>query len=180
MSVYYPTGCDDLVPAHYCDSCESPELGRIRSVAFIKNTLTFSDPSSPTEWEAGFASGEIFLIPFTNGTYDGGAEVESPGYGDQATRITGYNFQVTYNDPNYRNNCDFYNALKDSRQYKFAFRTETQIHLTDTTVSVIPKNPVTDDVNSAVVWSVTVKWAGKELPCPVDVPEGIFDECVSL
>lgn len=180
MSVYYPTGCDALVPSHYCDSCESPELGRVSSVAFIKNTFTFTDPTSAAEWQAGFAAGDIFLIPFTNGTFDGGAEVEGPGFGRQATRITGYNFQVVYQDPNYRNNCEFYNAMKNSRAYKFAFATQTQIHLTDVVVSVIPKNPVQDDPSSVVTWSVTVKWSGQDLPCPVDVPEGIFDACVAL
>lgn len=180
MSVYYPSGCDDLIPAHICDPCEAIEQGRIRSVAFIKSTVSFTDPSDPAEWEAAFAAGDIILIPNTKGTFDGGAEVEAPGYGDQATRLTGYNFQAQYQDPNYRQNCAFYNALKTSRQYKFAYRTETQIHITDTVVQVIPKNPVQEDPNSEVVWDVLVKWSGKDVPCPYDVPDGIFDACVAL
>ena len=179
MSVYYPSGCDALIPDHICDPCEEIELGRIRSVAFIKNTFAFTDPSDPTEWEAGFAAGDIILIPQTKGNFDGGAEVEAPGYGDQATRLTGYNFQAQYQDPNYRLNCAFYNALKNSRQYKFAYRTQTQIHITDTTVQVIPKNPVQDDTTKEVVWDVIVKWSGSNLPCPYHVPAGILDECVA-
>lgn len=177
MSVYYPTGCDDTIPAHVCDPCEAIELGRIRSVAFIKTTFDFVDPSDPTEWQTGFANGDIILIPQTKGTFDGGAEVEAPGYGDQSTRLTGYNFQAQYQDPNYRQNCTFYNTLKNSRAYKFAYRTETQIHISDNTVQVIPKNPVQDDTNTEVVWDVIVKWSGKDLPCPFDVPPSIFDEC---
>lgn len=179
MSVYYPTGCDALVPAHYCDTCEEPELGRVSSVAFIKSTFAFTDPSDPTEWEAGFAAGDIILIPLTKGTFDGGAEVETPGYGRQATRLTGYNFQAQYQDPNYRLNCAFYNAMKNSRQYKFAYATSTQIHLSDVVVQVIPKNPVQDDVTSEVVWDVIVKWSHTDLPCPYDLPAGIFDSCVA-
>lgn len=177
MSVYYPTGCDDLVPAHVCDPCEAIEQGRVRSVAFIKNTFDFVDPSNPVEWRAGFLAGDIIIIPQTKGTFDGGSEVESPGYGDQATRLTGYNFQAQYQDPNYKNNCTFYNTLKNSRAYKFAYRTQTQIHITTTTVQVIPKNPVQEDTTSEVVWDVLVKWSGNDLPCPYDVPETIFDEC---
>jgi len=180
MSVYYPTGCDTDVPSHYCDSCEAPELGRVSSIAFIKNTFSFTDITNPVEWQTGFAAGDIVLIPMTKGTFDGGSEVEVPGYGRQATRLVGYNFQLQYQDPNYRGNCNFYNALKRSRAYKVAYATETQIHISDTTVSVIPKNPVQDDVNSEVVWDVIVKWAGFDSPCPFDIPEGIFDECVAL
>lgn len=179
MSVYYPTGCDALVPDHYCDTCEAVENGRVSSVAFIKQTFAFVDPTDPTEWQAGFAAGDIILIPFTRGTFDGGSEIESAGYGRQATRLNGYNFQAQYQDPNYRQNCNFYNALKNSRQYKFAYATSTQIHLTDSVVSVIPKNPVTDDTTSDVVWDVLVKWSGLDLPCPFDQPAGIFDQCVA-
>lgn len=179
MSVYYPSDCDALIPDHICDPCEEIELGRVRSVAFIKNTFEFTDPSSPTEWEVGFANGDIILIPQTKGTFDGGSEVEAPGYGDQATRLTGYNFQAQYQDPNYRLNCNFYNAIKNSRQYRFAYRTETQIHITNKVVQVIPKNPVQDDTTTEVVWDVIVKWSDKDLPCPFNVPEGIFDACVA-
>lgn len=178
MAIYYPSGCDDLVPEHVCDPCEEIEQGRIRSVAFIKTTFEFTDPSDPTEWQTGFASGDIILIPATKGTFDGGSEVEGPGYGDQVTRLQGYNFVLQYQDPNYKTNCVFYNTLKASRLYKAAYRTSSQIHLIDTTVQVVPKNPVTDDVNGEVVWDVLVKWAGKDLPCPYDAPPGIFDECV--
>lgn len=180
MSVYYPTGCDDLVPAHYCDTCEETEKGRVSSIAYIKNTFSFVDKTNPTEWQAGFASGDIILIPFTKGTFDGGAEVETAGYGRQVTRLTGYNFQLQYQDPNYRSNCNFYNALKNSRSYFVAYFTETQGHMSDNEVQVIPKNPVQDDPNSEVVWDVIVKWAGTDLPCPFDTPAGIFDACVAV
>ena len=179
MAVYYPASCDDLVGDHYCDPCEDVEQGRVRSVAFIKTTFTFTDPSDPLEWEAGFASGDIILIPQTRGNFDGGTEVESTGFGNQATRLTGYNFQVQFQDPNYKQNCAFYNALKKSRQYKFAYRTSTQIHMVDYTVQAIPKNPVQDDLATDVVWDVLVKWQGADVPCPHDAPPGIFDACVA-
>lgn len=178
MSIYYPAGCDANIPDHVCDPCEPIEQGRVRSMAFFKKSFSFIDPSNPVEWQTGFDNGDIILIPQTKGTFDGGAEVEAPGYGDQVTRLTGYNFQIQYQDPNYKTNCNFYNALKASRDYKAAYRTSSQIHIIDATVQVIPKNPVTDDVNSEVVWDVLVKWSGADVPCPFDVPPGIFDQCV--
>jgi hypothetical protein len=178
MSIYYPQGCDADIPDHVCDPCEEIEQGRLRSVAFIRKTVAFTDPSNPVEWQTYFDNGDIILIPQTKGTFDGGAEVEAPGYGDQATRLTGYNFQAQFQDPNYKLNCNFYNSLKNSRDFKFAYRTSTQIHMVDTVVQAIPKNPVTDDINGEVVWDVLVKWSGKDLPCPFDVPPTIFDACV--
>jgi len=40
--------------------------------------------------------------------------------------------------------------------------------------------PVCHSVASEVVWDVLVKWGGTDLPCPFDLPEGIFDECAAL
>jgi len=143
-------------------------------VAFIKDTFEFTDPEDPNEWEAGIASKDIIIVNKTNGSFDGGSEVEGPGYGDQSTELLGYNFVATFNDPNYKNNADFYNAIKRSSNYRFAYKSETMVHLTTKTVSVVPKNPVADDINSSVVWNVTVKWAEEDLPIPYTSPAGVF------
>jgi hypothetical protein len=173
-AVYYPSGCAASVPDHYCNPCETPEHGRVRSVAFIASDFEFTNPSDPNEWEDGVANKKIIIIPETNGSFDGGSEVETPGYGDQQTKLVGYNFQLTYNDPNYKLNADFYNAIKLSRSYRLAYRTETLVHLTENTVSVVPKNPVTEDLTSEVVWNVLVKWSEGNLPVPYAVPPGVF------
>jgi hypothetical protein len=178
MSIYYPEGCDASVPDHICDPCAVPEHGRVRSIAFIKSSFSFADPTDPTEWVTGIDNRDIIVIPEVLGSFDGGAPVEGPGYGDQATKVTGYNFSLLFKDPNYRENCAFYNGIKNARNYKVAYRTETQIHISDNTVSVVPKNPVTEDLASEVVWDVEVKFAQADLPCPVDTPAGIFDQCL--
>jgi hypothetical protein len=64
--------------------------------------------------------------------------------------------------------------LKRSSNWRFAYKTENFVHLTTKTVSVVPKNPVTDDINSDVVWNVTVKWAEEDLPIPYTTPAGVF------
>jgi len=174
-AIYYPSGCDQAIPNHYCNDCERTEKARVRGVAFIANDFSFNNPSDPDEWEAGIAAKKIIVIPKTNGTFDGGSEVEGTGYGDQQTKLNGYNFQAVYNDPNYKFNADFYNALKNSRNYKFAFRSETQTHLTEVTVQAIPKNPIAEDLTAEVVWNVTVKWSDDDLPVPFDTPVGIFE-----
>lgn len=174
-SIYYPSGCASSVPDHYCNECEPAEHGRVRSVAFIANDFEFTDPSDPTEWQVGIADKKIIVIPQTNGSFDGGTEVEAPGYGDQQTKLVGYNFVLTYNDPNYKLNADFYNGVKLSRNFKFAYRTEKLTHIVEPTVQVVPKNPVAEDLTSEVVWNVLVKWSDEDLPVPYETPAGIFD-----
>src|SRR6478735_8188976 len=94
--IYYPTGCDANIPPHYCNNCEKIEKARIRSVAFVAKDWVFSNPEDPNEWEDGIAQKKIIVIPRTNGSFDGGSEVESAGYGDQSTNLDGYNFQAVY------------------------------------------------------------------------------------
>jgi len=171
--VYYPAGCAAEIGDHYCNDCEDFESGRVSLVAFISSDFAFNDPTNRNEWVAGIQAKQIIIIPKTSGAFDGGSEVETPGYGRQATQLTGYNFVLTYNDPNYKFNADFYNAIKRSSNYKLAFGTETLIHLTETTVSIVPKNPVVDDVTSRVVWVVAVKWADDDLPVPYTMPAGL-------
>lgn len=180
MAIYYPSGCDEQVPDHVCDPCEAKEKARIGSVAYVKNSFAFVDITSPTEWQAGIESGDIIIIPSVRGSFDGGSPVESTGYGRQSTNLTGYNFIATYQDPNYKSNANFYNSLKYSRIYRFAYVTETQVHLSDATVSVVPTNPVTENTTDDVTWNVQVKWAGGDLPVPYDAPAGIFDECFAV
>lgn len=178
--IYYPAGCESQIPDHVCDPCEAREKGRIGSVAYIKKEFEFTDPSNPEEWRTGIEAGDIIIIPEVTGSFDGGSEVEGPGYGRQATSLIGYNFTSNFKDPNYKNNCDFYNGLKNSRAWRYAYVTETQVHLTTNPVVSIPKNPVTEELNSDVVWDVTVKWSDSNLPCPFPKPAGIFDECFSV
>lgn len=172
-SVYYPAGCETEVGEHYCNPCDEIEHARVRSVGFIKSTA-FTDPSDPTEWEAAVATGDITVIPEVTGTFNGGDPVESAGYGDQATKITGYNFELAFKDPSYANNAAFYNALKRSRGYRVAFRTENYIHISTNTVTVIPKNPISENLTDEVVWDVLVKFSQGDLPEPFATPPGIF------
>lgn len=173
MAITYPEDCEEEL-THTCDECEDPELARLRGVAFLDKDFAFSNPSSYTEWFNGIASGDIIIIPFTRGSFDGGTPKEIQGYGDQASKLIGYDYSATYFDPNYAVNRDFYNAIKRNRNKKFAFKTETLVHVTEVPCQVIPKAPVVDDITGEVVWEVMVKWSDDELPDPYTAPDGIF------
>lgn len=180
MSVYYPTtncGSGGILTTYSCNDCPDIEFGRVSGWAFIKTSFSFVDPSNSTEWNTGIANGDIIVIGKTQGSFDGGTPQELPGYGRSEFTYGQSSFVLTFRDPNYKNNCDFYNQVKGASNYKGAYVTSSQVHLINTPVSASVKNPVSDDLKSHVVWEVTVKWADYDTPCPYDVPEGIFDTC---
>ena len=166
-----------MIPTYSCSDCPEYEYGRIRSAFYYKNSFSFVDPTNPSEWDAGIASGDIIVIWETQGSYDGGTTSELTGFGDREFTNGGTSHVLTYKDPNYAENCDFYNAMRGSSNYAFGFRTSSKIHLTGAPVTASPKNPVADDLKSNVVWEVTVKWQNPDSPCPYDTPDGIFTSC---
>ena len=181
MSVYYPSdsGCGSggAIPTYSCNPCPSYEYGRIRSVAFVKSTFSFTDPTNPTEWTTGIDNGDIIVIWQTQGSYDGGTTSELAGFGDSEFTNGGTSHVLNFKDPNYLENCDFYTQLKYSSEYSVAFRTSSAVHLANAPVTITPKNPVADDLKSNVVWDVTLKWQNPDSPCPYTTPAGIFDRC---
>ena len=178
--LYYPSSCDEDIPAHSCSDCpDNQEHGRIRGVAYIHKSYTFADPTDPTEWQSAIAAGKVIIIPKTNGSYDGGTPIEGPGYGDQESTNLGSRFSAVYKDPNYAGNVTFYNVLKRSRNWKFCYLTETKLRITRKTVTVFPKDPVQDDITSLVEWEVTVKWMDTQFGEAFDIPDGIFECFIS-
>jgi hypothetical protein len=109
-----------------------------------------------------------------NGTYDGGTPVEAPGYGDLENTISGYRHVVQYKDPNFKQNAEFYNAIKRSRSWVPAIRLETQTLLFEKPATIIPKAPVTEDLNSDVVFDVELRISQPDIPVPFDTPPDIF------
>jgi hypothetical protein len=172
---YYPDTCDSAIPSHNCDPCADREHGRIQAVAYVKDSYTFLDPESATEWELAIQNGDVILIPAVHGSLPEPSEKLGTGYGKATETLLGFEYALQYFDPNYAENCDFYNALKRSQGYKLMYKTETLGHLTDVTVTVIPKQPVEDDLNAEVVWVVTVKWKDSDHPCPFVFPESVLE-----
>lgn len=184
MSVYYPSdsgcGTGGVVPTYSCNPCPAYEYGRIRSAAFIKISYLGAlliDPTNPTIWTTGVDNLDIIPIWQTQGSYDGGTTSELAGFGDSEFVNGGTSHILNFKDPNYLENCDFYNQIKYSSEYTVAFRTSSAVHIAQAPVNITPKNPVADDLKSNVVWDVTVKWQYADSPCPFTTPAGIFDRC---
>lgn len=180
---YYPSdNCGgEAVPAYSCAPCVTYEYGRIRSFAFIKTTFIDSliaDPENHSLWMGGIDSGDIVPVWKTKGTYDGGSTAENPGFGDSATSNGNTTHILTFDDPNYTENCDFYNNIRNSSAYSGAYRTSDHLHFIDAPLTITPKNPVQDDINSFVTWNVQVKWTDPDSPCPVTYDTAAFDQCI--
>lgn len=176
MGSYYPSTCNP-VNQHNCDPCETQELGRIRSAFFVSNSFTFTDETDPTEWAAGIASGDIFIIPETHGEVSLPSPKMGAGFGETVEQLLAYDFSAKYFDPNFSSNCEWYNTIKKNRNFKFGWRTSSKCYISTKTVTIIPGYQVVDDLTGLVTWEVAIKWQGADLSCPFNTPEGIFDEC---
>lgn len=153
------------------------EHARVRSAGFVKKSYLAAlqaDPTDPSLWVTGINNRDIIIIPEVSGTYDGGAPVEGPGYGDQTSSFAGYNHTLNFKDPNYKQNAAFWNAIKYSREWVPVWRTETQTSIADVAAQIIPKAPVSENLTDDVVWDVEVKFTQPDIPVPFDTPEGIF------
>jgi hypothetical protein len=170
--------CDVEIEDPFCDECgEETEAGRVRSVAFLNETAytaVKADPIDETIWEAQVTAGNIKVIPNVRGSFDGGTPVKVDGYGDQKEKVIGYDCVLNFSDPVYGSNYPFYNSLAGRSSQYMAYRTESKTHLSEAKVTAAPKNPVEEDINSNVVWSVEVTWRQKNLVKPFDTPVGIF------
>jgi hypothetical protein len=146
------------------------EQGGVRGGAFIHASYIPRDAggliSRQVEhidwWETGIGDGKIFVVPKTRGTFDGGSPATSPGYGDLAEITTGKTFTAVMSDPDHRENEGFYAAMADAPgTYHVAWRTGNEMRISDTTVNIDPADNTEEDLNSQVVWAVTVTWNQK-------------------
>lgn len=177
MSIYYP-GCDDTITAPDCSDCPAKELGRVRSIWFQKTSYTFADITDPAEWQTAICNGDVIVFPYTKGSL-AIAPTLSDGFGNVDQTLDSYAFTLSIMEPNYKNNCGFWNSIKRSNSYKVGYRTETSIHLSSVAATVIPTAPIADDVKSKVIWTAEIRFVQEDNPCPIDMPVGTFDRCIA-
>ncbi len=128
MSIYYPSSScgGGSIPDYYCNPCLDSsviEYGRVRSIALIKNTYIatlLANPTSSSVWSTGINNADIIVIYQTQGSYDGGTTAELTGFGDSVTYNGNTTHILTYKDPFAADNCDFYNAIRNSTDYTIA------------------------------------------------------------
>jgi len=177
-SIYYP-GCEEEdLPFYTCDPCEDFEGSRVRSVFFVTASyypILIANPLSLALWTAGILSSDIIIIPKVSGTLDAPEPITGKGYGDDLQSNLGRDFTLAWTDPNYKNNCNFYNSLSTKHGiYYVGYRTATQSHISTKTVTPDARAPITENIEDNVEWNGSAKWRSKLQPCPFDTPEGVF------
>lgn len=177
LSTSYNSCGADSLPPHICDVCPDFEYARVRGVCLINrdylDTL-LADPTDLTLWQDGIDSGDIIQIGETAGSYDPGTPAELKGYGDRPKTNGPRTHTLTYNDPNYATNYNFYNALTESTQWVPAWRTSTKTHIADVAATITPSDPHADDETAVVDWQVAVSWISKNLAAIYDAPLEVF------
>jgi hypothetical protein len=173
---YYPSGCDENITNHTCGTC-GVELSRVRGTAFVNKSYyaTLSaDFEDEALWAAGVASGAIIVYPETQGEFDGGTPNMGQGYGDTEESLNSYTFMLSFKDPNYVGNRDHYNSVKGSRNFHVAFRSETVLAISDEPCTIVPKNPIANDLKVERTWDVEVKWTSDNFPEESAIPANLF------
>ncbi|MFT3680705.1 MAG: hypothetical protein QM791_23785 [Ferruginibacter sp.] len=156
--------CDENVTPRECDPCgDDFELGGVRHGALVREDFEFSDPRDPAEWQTGIAGGQILMLSKIKGSCNGGEPKVIPGYGDQKEQVIGYDYTATLKDGAYKQNYPFWNTARKSKRWKLAYFTNTLVHITDEVVTIKPKNPVEEGLDSIVEWTADVVWFQKEL-----------------
>lgn len=171
---YYPSTCDVEIGEHVCDACAVRESGRLRGAGFIHKdyySTLIADPNNSSLWTTGLDTGTLGIIniPEVEGSLGEPSEVVRTGFGDVTEFLIGFDFTATFNDPNFLENCDFWNDMNNARgEFYFFYRSETQTYITDKPVTVIAKQIIENDINSLVLWKIDIKWRSFNNPCNYD------------
>jgi len=171
MPIVYKNCGGDAIPAHLCNPCIETEAGGVRGAAYIQESYIPRDENEVIDgsivetlewWNTGITTGKIIVIPKTRGTFDGGSPITGSGYGDVAEIVTGKTFTLVVNDPDHKENEAFYAALGNATgSYNVAWRTNTELRISDKTVNIDAVDNTEEDVNSKVEWTATVTWSQK-------------------
>lgn len=168
---YYPSTCDSTIGEHGCDACAVREHGRVRGAGFIHENYyatLIANPNLAANWTNGLDIGTegIMNIPEVEGELSEPSPVIRTGFGDVKDFLLGFDWAASFRDPNFMENCDFWNDMNNARgEFYFFYRTETQTFITDQPVTVIAKQIIENDIDSLVLWKVDVTWRSFNNPC---------------
>lgn len=166
--MYYPNCSEDVEAlVHTCDPCNDVERGRVRSIVMVDPlgdvTMEALQALELQKWTDAIDAGQITLLPRVIGSFDGGTAVEGDGYGDETSRLIGYNYTLDAKDPSYAANIAFWQAA-EKKTWWLAYRTESLIHFVKGAVKVQAKAPVEEGLDTDVVWNLHFTWASDEKP----------------
>lgn len=163
-------GCGGSEATHVCHDCPDGferEFARAQISGYVKRSYYATLKADPTDrslWEAGIAAGSIIVIPETSGTYDPGDPKELKGFGKRAKSYGKRTMKLTISDPVYYENYAFWNEIIDRTDLIPWFCTSSLLHLFDAPATIKAKDPVADDLEEEVVWTVDHEIVSKNMP----------------
>jgi hypothetical protein len=168
-----------VIPPGYIDlvGCDI-EPGSVVAVAFIEDSVTFTDITDPAEWTSLTYATDILIHSEVRGSYPKPSPTEIQGKGKQDTRIVGRKHELVFRVASIKGNDNYWNTLNRSTNYKVAFVVGVNydlLYYVDNNVSIDAASDVQEGIDTEVDWMVSVKWSDIEVPSTSDVPAGIFE-----
>jgi len=154
------------------------ENGSVVAVAFIEDSVEFTDITDPAEWVGLDYASDILVHKEVRGSYAKPAATEVPGKGKQDTRIVGRKHELIFRVSSVKDNDNYWNTLNRSTNYTLAFVVGSDYDLllrVDKGVSIDSSPEVQEGLDTEVDWLVSVKWSDINVPSTSDVPAGIFE-----
>lgn len=176
LSVYYP-GCALVIPDPACSDCPTKELGRVRHLALKKVSYTFADITNPVEWAAAIVSRDVYVFPYTKGTFVQTPN-ESSSFGNVEMQLDSYSSVLELMEPNFATNRNFWNAIKGALNFVPIWGSATKIYQGTVPATIIPSFKIDDDVKSILHWNLKIEWTESDLPIITNAPTGTFDRCI--
>lgn len=178
MSLYYLQGCSEATADYQCIGCPSPSLAVVRGVILLHESVNMVDVSNLATWQTAIENGLAIVIPKTSGNYDGGTPNYGTGKGDVAQKYVSSTFKAQYNDDNYNAaNMTAYNAIRKNTVWRFCWRNEKYMYISDKAATIVAKDPHENDYTKNVEFVVDVEFTQVDNPIPHPIPTGLFS-CV--
>ena len=169
--IVFPPEYNELV------GCEV-EVGSIVAVAFIEDSMVFTDYSDPAQWLNTIYDSDVLVHKEVRGSYPKASPTEIAGKGKQDVRVVGRKHEVTFRVSAIKNNDNYWNTLNRATNYRFAMVIGQDYDLllvVEANVSIDAGPDIQEALDTEADWLVTVKWSDIDVPITSDVPAGIFE-----
>lgn len=171
---------------HECNPCNDTEGGRVRGMLYIRPSYNLAPliaalkagTGAATIFEAALSAGNIYIVPETTGTYNGGEPEYGAGYGDESQRLIGRNHELSVTDPSYEGNDEFYTEL-EKEHWIPGWRGDKLLHIGTKPASVVATDPIEEGLETDVTWKATINWKAKDRAkiYPLGELQKYFDGC---
>lgn len=174
----------------YCDSVQGDfteldcgvESGRIIALGLVDPSYTFTDPGDDTEWTTNLGSSPQMAWKITKGVRGSmprATETEAEGFGREATMITGADRQANLQVIGVKGN-DAWVRMVNAKKWHVALPySEGDMVYVDVPCTVRFEQAIEQDIKSAVIWDVVIKWTNYDIPLVHTTPASLNDESVS-